>query len=318
MLTEQTGIERVQKLYLQMLFRCNFNCAHCFQGEKLQRNDRLSIVEVESVISLFSRGYGLKSVTLLGGEPFIHPDLVRALQFCKAHGLETVICTNGYRIRKVLGQAAPFLDHLRVSIDGNRETHDAIRRSGSFDAALETLQETQKLGVVASVTMTVMQQNVGQLYELAQSVAPLGVHLIKLHQLRLVGNAENRPELLCEESALEVLNAQVSRVRAELGFSIMLDDDLDAGRTIIPDDVAAETFELERIEVQPDGAMYISCKAVGSDSNAFWFEKTTGQIAYRPTQTDELAVCAPQVRYARLEGKDRHASIPNRRPRCAH
>ena len=300
MLKEKARISRVQKLYLQMLFRCNFNCHHCFQGKKLQEPDRFSAEDAERAILMFVRDFGLKSVTLLGGEPFIHPNLERMLRFCKEQELETVVCTNGYRIGKVLAKVAPYLDHLRVSLEGVGETNDAIRRAGSFAAALETLNRAKELNVTSSVTMTITTTNVGEVAELARIVKPYGVNTIKLHQLRLIGNAKEHPELLCEGNALNVLAEQVDQVRKQTGISVLLDDDLDLEKTIIPEGVEIDAFELERIEIQPDGAMYVSCKAVGDDSNAFWLDKGSGEILYRPSAGDELSRNAPQVRYARV------------------
>lgn len=299
MLQQKTGISQVQKLYLQMLFRCNFNCLHCFHGKKLQQADRFSAEEAERAIHMFVRDFGLKNVTLLGGEPFIHPDLERILRFCKQQGLETVVCTNGYRIEKVLGGVAPYLDHLRVSLEGVGQTNDSIRRPGSFKAALKTLQSARELGVPASVTMTVTSTNVSEVAELARIVEPLGVATIKLHQLRLVGNAKDHPELLCSGSALSVLADEIETVRRQTGISILLDDDLDNEKLITAQN-EIDAFELERIEIQPDGAMYVSCKAVGDDSNAFWLNKGSGGILYRPSESDELARGMPQVRYARI------------------
>jgi len=301
MLKKQTGILQVQKLYLQMLFRCNFDCEHCFQGVKLQQDDHFTLPEAKSAISLFCREYGLKSVTLLGGEPFLHPNLSDVLSFCKELNLETVICTNGYRISKMLSKIASNLDHLRVSIDGLRQTHDEIRREGSFDAALETLAFARQLKIPTSVTTTITKKSVGQLYELARTVESYGVTGLKLHQLRLIGNAEKHPELLCEGRDLEILHNEIERVQEDLKISILLDDDLDPKKSLVTDEVEVDTYELERIEIQPDGAMYVSCKAVGNNSNAFWLKKDVGEIDYRPTLTDEVTTHSPQVRYARLE-----------------
>lgn len=299
MLREQTGISQVQKLYLQMLFRCNFNCQHCFHGEKLREPDRFSADEAERAILMFLRDFGLKNVTLLGGEPFIHPDLERVLRFSKQHGLETAVCTNGYRIGKILTNVQPYLDLLRVSLEGIGKTHDEIRRPGSFTAALETLRLAQQLNISSSVTMTITTTNVGQVAELARIIEGYGVTILKLHQLRLVGNAKEHPELLCDGSALKILAEQIQKAN-QIGISVLLDDDLDFERSIIPGNLEMDAFELERVEIQPDGAMYVSCKAVGSNSNAFWLDKGKGEILYRPTSTDELVTNMPQVHYARV------------------
>lgn len=57
--------------------------------------------------------------------------------------------------------------------------------------------------------------------------------------------------------------------------------------------------EIDRIEADPRGALTMSCKAVGKDSHAFWYEKAAGHIVHRPSATDELALGVPDVVYGR-------------------
>ena len=58
--------------------------------------------------------------------------------------------------------------------------------------------------------------------------------------------------------------------------------------------------EIERIEADPRGALTMSCKAVGKDSHAFWYDKLTGTIVHRPSDMDELTLAVPDVVYARV------------------
>lgn len=39
MIEEITGIRRIRMVYLQLLYRCNFECLHCFHGERLKHAD---------------------------------------------------------------------------------------------------------------------------------------------------------------------------------------------------------------------------------------------------------------------------------------
>ena len=154
------NIKHVDKLYLEILYRCNFDCGHCFQGANLQRPDLFTAPEAKRAIAHFHDNFELGSVTICGGEPFLHPDLGAILAFAKSRDLGTAVCTNGYRIGKILGRVAGVLDELRVSIDGFGETHDAIRRPGSFQACLDTLACANRLGISTSVTTTVTATNV--------------------------------------------------------------------------------------------------------------------------------------------------------------
>ena len=76
---------------------------------------------------------------------------------------------------------------------------------------------------------------------------------------------------------------------------ILLDED--ASPVAARDSGPVDPTELDRIEIQPDGRLYISCKAVGADSNAFMYDKVNNCVRYTPTNDDELASSTPQVHY---------------------
>ena len=292
LLKTRAHIERIEKLYLEILYRCNFDCQHCFQGANLQRSDRFSLSEAKRAIAHFHHHFALGSVTICGGEPFLHPDLDAILAFAKARGLSTSVCSNGYRIGKILDRIGGDLDELRVSVDGVGETHDAMRRPGSFQACLETLAHAEHLGIRTSITTTVTDANALDIERLAKTVAAYGVTHIKIHQLRPVGNALAHPSLRVAADRERQLATEIRRATAVV--PILLDED--ASPAAASEGTVNET-ELERIEIQPDGRLYVSCKAVGENSNAFWYDKGTDCVRFDPNQDDELSSCVPQVRY---------------------
>ncbi|WP_308800387.1 radical SAM protein [Streptomyces sp. NEAU-H3] len=97
MIREVTGIETIRMLYLQLLYRCNFACLHCFHGERLQHADAFTVGEAAGLLTLMRDEYGTEAVTLLGGEPFVYRELPEVVRYAKEElGLRVEICTNGY------------------------------------------------------------------------------------------------------------------------------------------------------------------------------------------------------------------------------
>ncbi|WP_327676344.1 radical SAM protein [Kitasatospora sp. NBC_00458] len=295
-----TGIQRIRMLYLQLLYRCNFECLHCFHGERLKHADAFSAEEAIDLLALMHDRYGTEAVTLLGGEPFVYKDLTRVVRHAKQElGLQVEICTNGYRIERRLTEIAPYLDLLRVSLEGIGVTNDHIRKFGSYQGALSALGLARELGVATGATMTVTARNIDEVVPLARTLQDYGVRQLKLHCMRPVGNAADHPELLVTEPAAYArLREQLKG--AELAIEVVVDEDLS-------EDGAPEVCapiggprEIERIEADPRGALTMSCKAVGKDSHAFWYDKLAGHIVYRPSATDELTLAVPDVVYARV------------------
>src|SRR3989344_6512194 len=159
MLKKILGVKTIERLYLELLFKCNFNCVYCYHGERLQWKDHFTLQELMRLISLFKQDYYLQAVTFLGGEPFIYKDLEKAVRLVREAGLRIVIITNGYKVQQRLKAVAPFLDELRLSIDGLEKRHDQLRQEGSFKAALDTLSFAKSIGLATTVTMTVNEEN---------------------------------------------------------------------------------------------------------------------------------------------------------------
>jgi molybdenum cofactor biosynthesis enzyme MoaA len=292
-ITEATGIEEIETLYLQLLYRCNFSCAHCFHGANLKRKERVSREQAADVMRHFAANYDTHKVVLLGGEPFLHSQIEGITVDAHNLGLITEICTNGHRVvRHKLLSIVDELDHLRVSLDGLREAHDQIRTPGSYDDAIRTIEYAVGLGVRVGVTMTVTSLNVADLPELVEELTDRGVASLKLHQLRLVGNAELNPHLELDGDAAirKSLDACSGRL------SLELDDDLLSAAS---DGAcgAAEQRLLDRIEMSPDGGLTMSCKAVGTNAHAFVWDFAEQAVAHRPTDHDEVHLGIPQVTY---------------------
>ncbi|WP_194832643.1 radical SAM protein [Nocardia sp. XZ_19_369] len=297
MIEEVTGIRKIRMLYLQLLYRCNFSCGHCFHGERLKHADAFTAEQAFNLMRLMWREHDTEAVTLLGGEPFVYKDLAHVVRYAKhTLGMAVEICTNGYRIGPRLREIAPCVDLLRVSLEGIGNTNDLIRRAGSYTAAMETLAVARDLCVPTGATMTVNRYNIGEVVDLAATLEALGVTQLKLHQLRPVGNAALHPEMLVRDPAeYSVMREQLRR--AALRIEVILDEDLseDGSSSCATPSMRPE---IDRIESDPRGALTMSCKAVGKDSHAFWYDKDTDRIVHQPSSNDEVVLGIPDVVYS--------------------
>ncbi|MCG6497198.1 radical SAM protein [Kitasatospora sp. A2-31] len=301
MIGEVTGISVIRMLYLQLLYRCNMDCLHCFHGERLKHADAFSPEEAINLLTLMRDQYDTEGVTLLGGEPFVYKDLTQVVRYAKQElGLQVEICTNGYRIERRLTEIAPYLDVLRISLEGIGATNDRIRKFGSYQGALSALDLARELGIRTGATMTVTSQNIEEVLPLARTLQEYGAAQLKLHHLRPVGNASSHPELLVTDRALYARLRQQIHGATDLTIQVVLDEDLslDGAPEIGPPINGLR--EIPRIEADPRGALTMSCNAVGKDSHAFWYDKAADRIVHRPSAIDEITLSVPAVVYERV------------------
>lgn len=100
----------------------------------------------------------VKRVTLTGGEPFAHPDLVQIVHRLRIQGLAVGLCTNATLITDQQLDAFSGLGdvHFNVSLDGFRpHTHGKFRgNTESFHTTIATVRELGRRGLLQGLLAT--------------------------------------------------------------------------------------------------------------------------------------------------------------------
>jgi hopanoid biosynthesis associated radical SAM protein HpnH len=128
-------------LMLEPLLRCNLACAGCgkiqYPGHVLKR--QLSPEECFKAVD----ECGVPVVSIPGGEPLMHPQIVQIVEGLVARKKYVYLCTNALLLREKLDQFTPskYLS-FSVHMDGLRDEHDfAVCREGTYDKAVEGIKE---------------------------------------------------------------------------------------------------------------------------------------------------------------------------------
>lgn len=134
---EELPTQRLNTIQIFITNQCNIKCDGCFARNAMgQDNKEMSIGEYERAVLDFIHKGGQK-VNLLGGEPFLHPNLLKFLEINRHYDLRTTIYTNGYYLDKYTKEELKDAK-LRVSIysykDGKKSTLGIPLADNNFDA----------------------------------------------------------------------------------------------------------------------------------------------------------------------------------------
>jgi hypothetical protein len=92
---------------------CNIRCRNCYN---LDRDVIKPLAAVKEEIDLAARKRNLQAISLLGGEPTLHPDLDKIIAYVKSKNLFCQVLTNGIRLLE--DPDGRFLDRLvRAGLD---------------------------------------------------------------------------------------------------------------------------------------------------------------------------------------------------------
>jgi len=159
--------------------KCNLRCYFCTVPSEEHSGPRF--MELHTVRAACDKliGLPLRSLTVSGGEPLLHPDLLELLRIARAATPRLSLNTNGTLCRDpgLVRELASLLDSVTISLDGhNARTHDPIRGRSSFARTMRALGLFQDTGLcrvsVRAVKTIYMNQR-----EMDRLAASLGVSL---------------------------------------------------------------------------------------------------------------------------------------------
>jgi MoaA/NifB/PqqE/SkfB family radical SAM enzyme len=80
-------------VYLYITEACQLRCEHCYMGERLERALKMSFDQITQTLTTW-RQMGGSKLTILGGEPTLHPDYIDMIRSATKIGYEHVITTS--------------------------------------------------------------------------------------------------------------------------------------------------------------------------------------------------------------------------------
>jgi len=101
------------------------------------------------------RKLGTKRLGLWGGEPLLREDIGRIISHAHDSGMYVTLDTNGILLKERV-DVLNKLDHLVISMDGNRAGHDANRGAGTFDKVIAALELASKIKGLKVWSLTVL------------------------------------------------------------------------------------------------------------------------------------------------------------------
>ena len=128
---------------LQLLYDCNFRCKICdFWKGPFKNLPRLSLEQVRLIADKLNQ-VGPQIVSIGGGEPLLHEELVGVVEALARHHFPVMIC-NGWFVTPEIARALfrAGIYEVSISVDyADREKHDAQRGiDGAYDRALQALR----------------------------------------------------------------------------------------------------------------------------------------------------------------------------------
>ena len=134
----------------------------CIRGK--QTGKEFSFVSLSHIVQ---RGdFNNLDVVLTGGEPTQYSKLNDVVKLISKYAHMVAITTNGTDNDIVKEWTNTSNLVIQVSLDGDRETHDAIRGAGTFDKVINTIDNLEKYRIPYIVASVVNKNNTSGIFDL--------------------------------------------------------------------------------------------------------------------------------------------------------
>lgn len=158
--------------------QCDQRCEHCyiFSGDNNKLLCEMKLDDIKTVIDncirMCEKLRRLPYFYITGGDPILHQDFWKIAAIIKERNISFGILGNPFHLNDEVCKR--LREHgcrkYQLSIDGMRNTHDAIRKKGSFDTTIEKIECIRKAGMDCAIMTTVSGTNIDEIEEIVDLV----------------------------------------------------------------------------------------------------------------------------------------------------
>lgn len=148
---------RLNKLYLHLTFSCPLHCTHCYAEGGEQNCDELPPERVAGIVRE-AADCRFRTLVVTGGEPLYYHAFDRLCGMFSGigrKGMRLVLRSSfGFPIEEQrMKMICEIFDEIVVSVDGDRNSHDARRGAGCYDQTVKNLEKAVSCGAAQKLAL---------------------------------------------------------------------------------------------------------------------------------------------------------------------
>lgn len=224
----------LKEISFEIIRKCPNNCLHCSSLSNINCTEE---VPLEIFMDVINKGIelGLQSVCLSGGEPFIHKDIVKIIEFLNEKKLKTIIYTSGI-ILDDFGNLAAFDEEIIKRVSGKVEklifnmeaskedTYDKIMGTiGCFNYFLRSVKIVRENNISLEAHFVPMKLNINEIDTTMELAMELGIQRVSFLRLVNHGRAEENIDVigLSEKETFDV-KRKLNEIEKKYGNAIRI------------------------------------------------------------------------------------------------
>jgi len=204
---------------------CNMRCKHCGSSCKDALLEELTTEEALKLCDDI-KDLGFKWITLSGGEPTTRADWHLIAKRLNDNGVIPNIITNGWLMDEDLANRAKEagVNTIAFSLDGLKETHNSIRKEGSYERIMNAIEICRTVGLNVSVITTLNKRNLPELEEMHTILSEKVIYGWQFQIGLPMGNMAQRTDLIATPEDINFIIDFAHNATNKGGIEIQLAD----------------------------------------------------------------------------------------------
>lgn len=185
---------------------CNCRCVMCDIWKGNKNLKQLTEEDINGLLVCLKE-LGTKQVVMSGGEALLNPNFFLLCRLLKNQNLNITLLSTGLTLKKHASEILECIDEVIVSLDGDEETHNAIRNiDGAYAKLKEAVQylKSCKPQFKVSARTVIHRLNFRKWPLIIESAKQIGVDSISFLPADVSSHAFNREVLWTEERQMDV------------------------------------------------------------------------------------------------------------------
>lgn len=156
---------------------CDLRCKHCYvfsegHTQLVEMPYEKCLHVLDNIEDMAHRLGSLPYLNITGGDPILHSRFWDLLNEVSHRGIAFCLMGNPFYLNTEVCERLKSLGCVKyqLSLDGLRQTHDTLRKPGSFDATLEAISTLHNADIPCTIMATVSAINIGEIPDLIDVV----------------------------------------------------------------------------------------------------------------------------------------------------
>ena len=212
-------------LCIEILQKCPNNCIYCSSNSDLTKETIIDLETLKQTISFLLEKCDIKEISLSGGEPLLHKDIYKIVEFCTKNSIKTTIYTSGVlfdeKFHEIYKEDYRLLQNARLNKivfdlqTVNEKTYNALMGTeGNLNLVKKSIENAREFSFEKSIHFIPNKLNFKQFDDVFQFAEKSGVD--ELRVLRFVPQGrgkENVDKLLLNEAELQKFVEKIKEIK---------------------------------------------------------------------------------------------------------